>query len=85
MLIVKFLFLPDARRFIFIYALFNYAVSSSVYIASNDKIVNEYRIGKDVEGSGRFLIKCKIQEFALKGCGKPRKASNSVAGVWAEI
>jgi hypothetical protein len=36
--------------------LFNDAVSSSDFIASNDRMINEKWIGKDVEGSGRGII-----------------------------
>jgi hypothetical protein len=36
--------------------LFNDAVSSTDYIASNDRVINENLIGKDMEGSGRRLI-----------------------------
>jgi hypothetical protein len=38
---------------IFICCLFNDAVSSSVYIASNARVINEELIGKNVEGSAR--------------------------------
>jgi hypothetical protein len=41
---------------LFIYNLFNNAVSSSDYIASNDRMTNEYRTGKDMEGSSRGII-----------------------------
>jgi hypothetical protein len=42
--------------YLFVYGLFNDAVSSSDYIASNDGMINEYWIGKDMEGSGIGLI-----------------------------
>jgi hypothetical protein len=39
----------------FVCGLFNDAISSSHYTASNDRMINEWRIGKDMEGSGRGL------------------------------
>jgi hypothetical protein len=40
----------------FIYALLNDTVSKSDYIASNGKMINERRIGRDVQGSDRSLF-----------------------------
>jgi hypothetical protein len=39
-----------------ILGLFNDAVSSSDYIASNDNMINEQSMGKDMEGKGSGLI-----------------------------
>jgi hypothetical protein len=44
------------RIYLFICCLFNDAVNSSDYIASDDRMINEYWVGKDTEGSGRGLI-----------------------------
>jgi hypothetical protein len=41
---------------LFICALFNYATSSSDYIAANDRMISESQIRKDVKGSGHDLI-----------------------------
>lgn len=49
MLIIKFSFLPDNRRFIFYYILIIYDVSCWICIASNGTMINKYRAGKDIE------------------------------------
>jgi hypothetical protein len=41
---------------IFIYSLFTDAFSVTDYIASNERVIGELRIGKDVEGSYRGLF-----------------------------
>jgi hypothetical protein len=42
--------------YLFICDLFNSALSSSDYIASNERKIHEQRIGKDMEGNGCGLI-----------------------------
>jgi hypothetical protein len=36
----------------FVYDLSNYAVSNSVHVALNGKVISEYLIGKDLQGRG---------------------------------
>jgi hypothetical protein len=63
--------------FLFVYGLFNDAVSSSDYIAWNDRMINERWIGKDVEGSGRGLIEASIPVFFLE---ELRKTTENLSG-----
>jgi hypothetical protein len=53
-------------EFVCICSLFNIAVSSSGYVISNDRVINEQRIRKDIEGSGRGLILGTISVFAWR-------------------
>jgi hypothetical protein len=39
--------------YLFIYGLFNDAVSSSDYAASNKRMISEYLIRTDIEGNGQ--------------------------------
>jgi hypothetical protein len=48
------------------------------YIASNDKMTNEYWIGKDFEGSDRGLNWGTIPAFAWRVWGKPRNISADI-------
>jgi hypothetical protein len=52
--------------YLFIIGLFNDAVHSPDYTASNESIISESWIGKDVEGSGRGLMWGTIPEFTWK-------------------
>jgi hypothetical protein len=56
---------PSLRLFLFC-GLFNEAVSSSHYIASNNWIINKRRIGKNVEGRGHGLILYTLPVFGCK-------------------
>jgi hypothetical protein len=60
-------------------SLFNEAVSSSGYIASNGCL------GKNMEVSKKELIKEKNQAFCWENRGKPQKFSVRIVGVLAEI
>jgi predicted GNAT superfamily acetyltransferase len=44
------------RNYYYFYGLFNDAVNNSGSIASNDRMIHEWWVGKDVEESGRGLI-----------------------------
>jgi hypothetical protein len=41
---------------VFIFSLFNDTLSNSEYTASNERMISEWWIAKNVEGSGRGLI-----------------------------
>jgi hypothetical protein len=69
----------------FICGLFNDAVSTTDYIASNSWITNEQRIGKDEEGSGRGLILYTIPAFGWKDWRKSHEPSVKIVRLWAEI
>jgi hypothetical protein len=57
---------------IFIFGLFNDALSSSHYIDSNDMTIDEWWMGEIVEGSGRGLFQGAILKLAWMNCGKLR-------------
>jgi hypothetical protein len=61
-------------RYIHERCLFNDAVCSSHYMTSSDRMISEWWIGKDVEGSGD-LIWVTIPVFSLSDQGKLRKPS----------
>jgi hypothetical protein len=42
------------------------AVNSADYIASNIRMINEYLMGKDTEGSSRGLIKGTFPAFSWR-------------------
>jgi hypothetical protein len=54
----------------FIYRLFNYAFSSSDYIALNDGMISEELIGKDVEGNEHGLICLKGVKKTMETCSQ---------------
>jgi hypothetical protein len=64
---------------------FNAAVNRSRYIASNDRIISELWIGKDVEGSGRSQIFGAVPEVVCRDWGTPRKTLVRIAGLLAGI
>jgi hypothetical protein len=51
---------------LFIYLRLNDAVGSSEYIASNNWMVSEGKIGKEVEGSDHDLICCSVATFVWR-------------------
>lgn len=51
---------------VFICGLFNDALSSSRYVASDSWIINKQLIGKNVAGSGRGLIVYTLPVFGWK-------------------
>jgi hypothetical protein len=55
------------------------AASSAHYIASNDRMISEW-IGKDVEGTGRGLIKGTIPAFGWSDWGRPRETQSGYPG-----
>jgi hypothetical protein len=69
--------------------LFNGAVCSWGYkprpMASNDRMISEYWIEKDMEGNGCGLIEVTIPAFAWGNWGKARKSSVSITDLRAEI
>jgi hypothetical protein len=71
------------------FGLFNDAVSSPDCITSNDRLINEQWIRKEMEGSGRGFIWGSIQVidnlFASSYWAKPRKTSVRKARLRAEI
>jgi hypothetical protein len=54
---------------VFICGLFNDNINSSDYIASNDRMISEKRIGEDTEGNGR----CLLYANCLEGVRKTKK------------
>jgi hypothetical protein len=64
---------------------FDGADSSSDYIASNGRMINEYWIARDLEGSSHFLFQGTIPAFIWRDCGKPQTTLTSINGVPAEI
>jgi hypothetical protein len=65
---------------LFIYGLFNDAVSSS-----DNRMIHEYWIGMDMKGSGRGLNQGTIPAFFWKDWWKPRKTSVRLDGYRTEI
>jgi len=49
---------------LYIYVSCNEAVISSDYTASDSKMLNEPYIGRNIEGSGRILIRSNTPKFA---------------------
>jgi hypothetical protein len=60
--------------FLFVYNLFRNAVSSSDHSVLTVKIINEERIQKDVEGSGRGLISDTMSIFVWKDQERQRSS-----------
>jgi hypothetical protein len=60
-------------------------VSSSIDIALNDTIIEEWWIGKDVEGNGHDFFQSTIPTFIWRDRRKPGKTSARIVGVPAEI
>lgn len=56
----------------FIYILFNDAVSSSIHITSTSKKINEWLTGKDMEGNGPGLIWGTIPALVFRDWDKPQ-------------
>jgi hypothetical protein len=54
------------------------------YIASNERVISEWWIGKDLEGSGRLILRY-YPVIRLGFCGKPRKPSVRITGLRTEI
>jgi hypothetical protein len=75
--------LSDLWSQLFSYALFNDAVASCDYIASNGKMINEWWIGKNVEGSGHAIF--QHLAFAWMDWWKFWKWSLSILSVSGEI
>jgi hypothetical protein len=63
--------------FIYLWFIHQRFLTSSDYIASKDRMINEWWIGKDVEGSDRGLIWGNIPAVAWRDWGKPRETSGS--------
>jgi hypothetical protein len=59
--------------------------NNSDCIASNERLIGEYWIGKDMEGSCRGLILRCYPGITCMDRGKPRKNSIRIAGLRAEI
>jgi hypothetical protein len=60
-------------------------VSNSDNKASNERMISECQIGKDVKGKGSGLIEGNIQTFAWTDWGKPQnsvKIFGLQAGIW---
>jgi hypothetical protein len=55
------------------------------YIVSNEGMISEWWIGKDVEGSGRGLILREYPRISLEGLRKLQKPSVRIAGIRAKI
>jgi hypothetical protein len=55
--------LYDLEILYFICGLFNDVVSSSDYTASNDEMINEYLIRKNIKANGKGLIQGTIPAF----------------------
>jgi hypothetical protein len=68
-----------------VYGSFNDAVRKSEYIASNDGMIDEWWIGKYMEGSGCGPIEYTVPALAWRDWKKTRKILVSVAGLWAKI
>jgi hypothetical protein len=69
--------------YLFIRSAFSDAVSCSYYIASNDRVINEKWIWKDVERSGRG--RGTIPAFAWRDWAQPWKTSVRIVSLTAEI
>jgi hypothetical protein len=54
-------------------------------ISSSYRMVNEWWIGRDVEGSGCGLFQGNISEFSFKIWGKPRRILIGIGGALAEV
>jgi hypothetical protein len=78
------LLLPS-RVEIYLRMFFLSTLSDSDYIASNDWMICEYRIGKNVEWKGRSLIWGTVPEFAWRNWEKSREISVRIDGLQAEI
>ena len=69
-----------------IYAVLHEAVSSSECLSSNDVIISETLIGKDLDRSDCHLVYGTMPEFAWKEWGGNTKPlSEGCALVWAEF
>jgi hypothetical protein len=55
------------------------------YIASNEKTINKWWIGKDVEGSGRGITEGIIPAFTRRDWEKTSNASVRIADLRTEI
>jgi hypothetical protein len=69
----------------FICSLFNGVFQQLKTIQRRIKVADEWRIGKDVEGSGPGLIKGSILAVAWRDWGKPQKPSISINDIRSEI
>lgn len=68
----------DFVFYLFICGSVNDAVSSSHYLASNYRMINEWLIGKDLEGSGSGLFQGTTSTFAWKD-----RETTKNSGYWA--
>jgi hypothetical protein len=67
-------------------SLFNdaFSVTKTIYIASNERMIPERLIGKDLEGSGRTQISGQCPDIRLQGLKKIAE-NLRIVGLWAEI
>jgi hypothetical protein len=66
-------------------SVFNDAFNDSDHIASNEGVISELRIGKDVDESGRDLILRYYRSICLEGVRKPIETPVRTAGLRAEM
>jgi hypothetical protein len=72
--------------YVFIFSLFNdgFPVTQD-YLVSNERMICEWWIGRDAEGSNSGLIEDTIPAFTARDCKKQRKTSVMITGLQAEI
>jgi hypothetical protein len=58
--------------------LFKDAVSSSDYVASNDGMISEQWIGKDMEGSRLVMTQSTMPAFSWRDQGKPQQLQSGL-------
>jgi hypothetical protein len=61
------------------------SVAPTIPTASNESVIHEWCIGKDMEGSGRCLINGTVPVFVSSNWVQPRNPSVRTADIRAEI
>jgi hypothetical protein len=63
----------SSHLYILFYFIQGHSSSNSDSLATNERMIGEWWIEKNVEGSGCGVIYGAVSEFARKGWGEPRK------------
>jgi hypothetical protein len=69
----------------FICVLFHDGIISSDYITTNGRMINEWRIVKDVEGSSSGPLWGNMSSIAWRNSGNPQRTSVRIVNIPAEI